>query len=214
MPCCSGSCNYHPQAWLTTLGQIRSSTLGGWVCAITVMKKMVERTSVVGFPASLSLFQGNDVPNFLSGTATTPFLAMQVNWEGLALSSKGGSLLSKATPWPQPLVQDRQATQVGQSEVRKHLLGPSEKEASCSSENSTRWYVLSSYCLHQGQAPGTTGGHLLTLRTASLRMEQIICVVHGTNGSCVMFSHWIKPCLKLDQSLDFQLAKIINSLYF
>lgn len=155
-------------------------------------KKMLEWTSVISYPASLSLFQGNNVPNFLSWTATTPFLAMQVDWEWLhpQLQWWAGPSLAK----PRSLVQDGHMTILtsGQSDVRKHLLGPSEKEALCSLENATKWYVLSSYCLDQGQAPGAIGSHLLTLRTVSRRKEQILCVAQKTGeeltGPSVMLS--------------------------
>lgn len=42
---------------------------------------------------------------------------------------KEGPLLSKAIPWPQWSVQEGHMTQSGYSSARKHLLGPSEKEA-------------------------------------------------------------------------------------
>lgn len=66
-------------------------------------EKMVEWTPVVGCPTSLSLFQGNGVPNTFSGTATFPFLAMQLIESDSPLSSQGGALVSKTIPWPQSI---------------------------------------------------------------------------------------------------------------
>lgn len=170
-------------------------------------KKMLEWTSVISYPASLSLFQGNNVPNFLSWTATTPFLAMQVDWEWLhpQLQWWAGPSLAK----PRSLVQDGHMTILtsGQSDVRKHLLGPSEKEALCSLENATKWYVLSSYCSRSYWQS--------SFNPEDSQPEE------GADIMCSTEDRWrvnwalgdVEPCPKPDQSLEFQLAEIINSLY-
>ena len=75
------------------------------------------------------LVPGKDIPNFLSGTVPTPILSYVRIESKLTLNSKKGPLVSKAIPWPQWSVQEGHMTQSGQSSVRKHLLGPSEKEA-------------------------------------------------------------------------------------
>lgn len=76
----------------------------------------------------------------------------------------------------------------------------------------TTWVVLCSSCLDHSRALGAAGAHLAVLRTARLRMAQAEERWKGT-GSLVLLSHWIKPCLKPDQYLDFQVAEITNFLH-